>query len=40
MFDLDRISASGLIARIDYHESIGSTSDRAMSLAAAPIAGG
>jgi BirA family transcriptional regulator, biotin operon repressor / biotin---[acetyl-CoA-carboxylase] ligase len=38
MFDLDRISASGLVARIDYHESIGSTSDRAMSLAAEGVA--
>jgi BirA family biotin operon repressor/biotin-[acetyl-CoA-carboxylase] ligase len=34
-FDLSRIAASGLIASIDYHESLGSTSDRALSLAAA-----
>jgi BirA family biotin operon repressor/biotin-[acetyl-CoA-carboxylase] ligase len=34
VFDLRRISASGLVARIDYHESIGSTSDRALALAA------
>ena len=35
MFDLQRISASNLVARLDYHESLGSTSDRALQLAAA-----
>jgi len=34
MFDLARIEASGLVAQIDYHESIGSTSDRALELGA------
>src|SRR5438093_8998371 len=34
MFDLGRIESCGLVARIDYHESIGSTSDRAMELGA------
>src|SRR5262245_30735712 len=32
MFDLGRIESCGLVARIDYHESIGSTSDRAIEL--------
>ncbi len=32
MFDLARIEQCGLVARIDYHETIGSTSDRAMEL--------
>ena len=35
MFDLDRIQASALVARVDFHESLGSTSDRALELAAA-----
>jgi BirA family biotin operon repressor/biotin-[acetyl-CoA-carboxylase] ligase len=35
VFDLSRIAASGLVAQIDYHESIGSTNDRALELAAA-----
>jgi biotin-(acetyl-CoA carboxylase) ligase len=34
MFDLARLSASGLVAGIDFHESLGSTSDRALGLAA------
>src|SRR5205823_9209981 len=34
MFDLSRIANSGLVARIDYHESIGSTSDRAIEIGA------
>ncbi len=34
MFDLTRIERCGLVARIDYHETIGSTSDRAMELGA------
>jgi BirA family transcriptional regulator, biotin operon repressor / biotin---[acetyl-CoA-carboxylase] ligase len=34
MFDIARITASKLVARIDYHESLGSTSDRALALAA------
>jgi BirA family transcriptional regulator, biotin operon repressor / biotin---[acetyl-CoA-carboxylase] ligase len=34
VFDLPRITASGLIAQIDYHESLPSTSDRALELAA------
>ena len=34
MFDLARIAASGLVAAVDYHESIGSTSDRALALGA------
>jgi BirA family biotin operon repressor/biotin-[acetyl-CoA-carboxylase] ligase len=34
MFDLARLAATGLVAHIDYHESIGSTSDRALALAA------
>jgi len=33
MFDLARVSASGLVAGIDYHESLGSTSDQALALA-------
>jgi BirA family transcriptional regulator, biotin operon repressor / biotin---[acetyl-CoA-carboxylase] ligase len=32
VFDIARIAASGLVARIDYHESLGSTSDRALAL--------
>lgn len=35
MFDLSRIAASALVARIDFHDSLGSTSDRALELAAA-----
>jgi BirA family biotin operon repressor/biotin-[acetyl-CoA-carboxylase] ligase len=35
MFDLGRIQASQLVARVDFHESLGSTSDRALELAAA-----
>jgi BirA family transcriptional regulator, biotin operon repressor / biotin---[acetyl-CoA-carboxylase] ligase len=34
MFDLARIAATGLVGRIDFHESLGSTSDRALTLAA------
>lgn len=34
MFDLARLSASGLIRHVDFHEEIGSTSDRALELAA------
>ena len=34
MFELPRITASGLVAQIDYQESVGSTSDRALELAA------
>ena len=34
MFDLDRLAATSLVAHIDYHDSIGSTSDCALSLAA------
>jgi BirA family biotin operon repressor/biotin-[acetyl-CoA-carboxylase] ligase len=34
VFDLSRILESGLVARVDYHESIGSTSDRAAELGA------
>src|SRR5437867_3588245 len=34
MFDLPRLAAAGLVARIDYHESVGSTSDRALELGA------
>ncbi|HMC10641.1 MAG TPA: biotin--[acetyl-CoA-carboxylase] ligase [Pirellulaceae bacterium] len=34
MFDLARIAASGLVAEIDFHESLGSTSDRALALGA------
>lgn len=37
MFDLHRLTDSGLIAHIDYHESLGSTSDRALELAAAGV---
>jgi BirA family transcriptional regulator, biotin operon repressor / biotin---[acetyl-CoA-carboxylase] ligase len=35
MFDLSRIAASQLVTRIDFHESLGSTNDRALELAAA-----
>jgi BirA family biotin operon repressor/biotin-[acetyl-CoA-carboxylase] ligase len=35
MFDLARIAKSGLVQQIDFHESLGSTSDRALELAAA-----
>lgn len=35
MFDLSRLTAANLVATIDYHESLGSTSDRALALAAA-----
>jgi BirA family transcriptional regulator, biotin operon repressor / biotin---[acetyl-CoA-carboxylase] ligase len=34
MFDLGRIERTGLVARIDYHETIGSTSDRALEIGA------
>jgi BirA family biotin operon repressor/biotin-[acetyl-CoA-carboxylase] ligase len=34
VFDLARISASGLVDRIDYHESLPSTNDRALEMAA------
>jgi len=34
MFDLRRIESCKLVARIDYHETIGSTSDRAMEIGA------
>jgi BirA family transcriptional regulator, biotin operon repressor / biotin---[acetyl-CoA-carboxylase] ligase len=34
VFDLSRIAAAALVARIDYHDSIGSTSDRALALGA------
>jgi BirA family biotin operon repressor/biotin-[acetyl-CoA-carboxylase] ligase len=34
MVDLARLRAANLVAHIDYHESIGSTSDRALALAA------
>src|SRR5262245_23444181 len=34
MFDIPRIADSKLVAEIDYHESLGSTSDRALELAA------
>jgi len=34
VFDIHRILESGLVARVDYHESIGSTSDRALELGA------
>jgi BirA family transcriptional regulator, biotin operon repressor / biotin---[acetyl-CoA-carboxylase] ligase len=34
VFDLSRIFAAGLVARIDYHDSVGSTSDRALALGA------
>jgi BirA family biotin operon repressor/biotin-[acetyl-CoA-carboxylase] ligase len=33
MFDLPRITKSGLVRHIDYHESLGSTNDRALELA-------
>src|SRR5262245_60620249 len=33
-FNLDLIAASGLVSTIDYHDSIGSTSDIALELAA------
>lgn len=35
MFDVGRIQRSGLAARVDFHEWLGSTSDRALELAAA-----
>jgi BirA family biotin operon repressor/biotin-[acetyl-CoA-carboxylase] ligase len=35
MYDLNRLTVSGLVAHIDYHESLSSTSDRALELAAA-----
>ncbi|HEX5103893.1 MAG TPA: biotin--[acetyl-CoA-carboxylase] ligase [Pirellulaceae bacterium] len=35
MFDVTRIQRSGLVARVDFHESLGSTSDWALKLAAA-----
>jgi BirA family biotin operon repressor/biotin-[acetyl-CoA-carboxylase] ligase len=34
MFDLTRLSASGLARHVDYHDVLGSTSDRALELAA------
>jgi len=34
MFDLPRITKSGLVRHVDYHQSLGSTSDRALELAA------
>jgi BirA family biotin operon repressor/biotin-[acetyl-CoA-carboxylase] ligase len=34
VFDLSRIVSSNLVAQIDFHESLGSTSDRALALAA------
>src|SRR5687768_7577863 len=34
VFDLDRIAASGLIATIDYHDTLGSTNDWALELGA------
>jgi BirA family biotin operon repressor/biotin-[acetyl-CoA-carboxylase] ligase len=34
-FDLARLDQCGLVGSIDYHESLGSTSDRALALAAA-----
>jgi BirA family biotin operon repressor/biotin-[acetyl-CoA-carboxylase] ligase len=34
VFDLARLASCGLVARIDYHDSLGSTSDRALELAA------
>ena len=34
MFDLQRITRSGLVRHVDYHERLGSTSDRALELAA------
>jgi BirA family transcriptional regulator, biotin operon repressor / biotin---[acetyl-CoA-carboxylase] ligase len=33
MFDLPRITKSGLVHHVDYHETLGSTSDRALDLA-------
>lgn len=33
-FDLSRIADSGLVAQIDFHESLGSTSDRALEIGA------
>jgi len=35
MFDLPRIANSGLVRHVDFHESLGSTSDRALELAVA-----
>lgn len=34
MFDLSRITRSGLVRHVDYHESVDSTNDRALELAA------
>jgi BirA family biotin operon repressor/biotin-[acetyl-CoA-carboxylase] ligase len=34
MLDVQRLASSGLVARVDYHPSLGSTSDRALELAA------
>jgi BirA family biotin operon repressor/biotin-[acetyl-CoA-carboxylase] ligase len=34
MFDLPRIVKSGLVRHVDFHESLGSTSDQALALAA------
>jgi birA, biotin-[acetyl-CoA-carboxylase] ligase region len=38
MFDLSRLAAANLVAQIDYHDELGSTSDRALELAAAGTA--
>jgi len=38
MFDLPRLAAAKLVAQIDYHDELGSTSDRALELAAAGAA--
>ncbi len=35
MFDIARIHRSGLVRHVDFHETLGSTSDRALELAAA-----
>jgi BirA family biotin operon repressor/biotin-[acetyl-CoA-carboxylase] ligase len=34
MFDLPRVSRTGLVRRVDWHPSLGSTNDRALELAA------
>lgn len=38
MFDLSRLAAANLVAQIDYHDELGSTSDRALELAASDSA--
>jgi BirA family biotin operon repressor/biotin-[acetyl-CoA-carboxylase] ligase len=38
MFDLSRLAAANLVAQIDYHDELGSTSDRALALAASDAA--